>query len=96
MSLIEFDNPNYRAWEAVFLKNATFLIAEVEVVKKSFSILFITAGTRVKMFGEIREKPMFAEKMAMLRKPQLLIIDEVAFLPILMKNANLSFSLVCC
>lgn len=65
-----------------------------EAVKKGFSALFISASGLVSLLDKARRESMLDEKIAMLSKPQLLIIDEVGYLPISTENANLFFQLV--
>lgn len=65
-----------------------------EAVKKGYSVLFITAAALVNMLEKAKKESMLNEKMAMLSKPQLLIIYEVGYLPISTENANLFFQLV--
>ena len=67
-----------------------------EAVKKGYSVLFITAAALVNMLEmeKAKKESMLNEEMAMLSKPQLLIIDEVGYLPISTENANLFFQLV--
>lgn len=65
-----------------------------EAMKKGYSVLFITAAALVNMLEKAKKESMLNEKMAMLSKPQLLIIDEVGYLPISTENANLFFQLV--
>lgn len=65
-----------------------------EAVKKGYSVLFITAAALVNMLEKAKKESVLNEKMAMLSKPQLLIIDEVGYLPISTENANLFFQLV--
>lgn len=65
-----------------------------EAVKKGYSVLFLSASGLVNLLEKAKKESTLNEKMAQLSKPQLLIIDEVGYLPISTENANLFFRIV--
>lgn len=65
-----------------------------EAVKKGYSVLFLSASGLVNLLEKAKKESTLNEKMAQLSKPQLLIIDEVGYLPISTENANLFFQIV--
>lgn len=67
---------------------------ERAAVKTGYSVLFTATAALMNMLEKARKESMLNEKVAMLSKPRLLIIDEVGYLPISTENANLFFQLV--
>lgn len=65
-----------------------------EAVKKGYSVLFLSASGLVNLLEKAKKESTLNEKMAQLSKPQLLIIDEVGYLPISTENVNLFFRIV--
>ena len=63
-------------------------------MKKGYSVLFLSASGLVNLLEKAKKESTLNEKMAQLSKPQLLIIDEVGYLPISTENANLFFQIV--
>ena len=64
-------------------------------IQKGHSVLFISAAALMNSLAKAQKDGTLAEKISVLSKPKLLIIDELGYLPIRPENSHLLFQLVC-
>ncbi len=66
-----------------------------EAVRLGNSVLFITAASMMNQLEKAQKEGSLQERLSLLNKPKLLIIDEVGYLPFAPNTAYLFFQLIC-